>query len=105
MDAADTVEAAGWLERLVDKVGPAVAALLMIILAGVYVFYRIAQWVKPHAEKIVQAHLAFMDSMATAMPNIEKEVKTVNAGTAEMKRKLDEMHGHVREIHGKIVVN
>jgi hypothetical protein len=103
MDSVDTAEAATWIERLVDKVGPAVAALLIIVLAGIYVFYRIAQWTKPHAEKIVQAHLAFMDSMATAMPNIEKEVKTVNAGTAEMKRKLDEMHGHVREIHGKVV--
>jgi uncharacterized membrane protein YhiD involved in acid resistance len=100
-----TAEAATWIERLVDKVGPAVAALLMIVLAGIYVFYRITQWIKPHAEKVVQAHLTFMDSMSTAMPNIEKKIEAVSVSSSEMRRKLDEMHGHVREIHGKVVVN
>jgi uncharacterized membrane protein YgaE (UPF0421/DUF939 family) len=97
-------------EHLIDKVGPLVVFLVALVAVGLYVAYRVSLWFKPLAERLVNAHLNFVETTAGLLPTIDKKVEQHARQSDEHAehlqahtQKLHEIHTYAREIHQTIV--
>ena len=97
-------------ERLIDKVGPLVVVLVALVAVGLYVAYRFSQWFKPLAERVVAAHINFVDTTAGMLPTIDKKIEQHARQSDEHAehlqahtQQLHEIHTYTREIHQTVV--
>lgn len=70
--------------NVVDKLGVPAAILVALALGGIYCAVRVARWVAPQAEKVVEGHRQLLVALS--------DFSTTSRG------KIEAIHGRVEEI-------